>query len=67
MSDPAPRHPDAARHGRLSAATRAPGSDVPRAITVRAPGHDCQSAAPRAPGPDAPLATTARTFRVMTV
>ena len=40
----------AARHGRLSAATRAPGADVPLATTAGAPGQYCLSAAPRAPG-----------------
>ena len=46
----------AARHGRLSAATRAPGADVPLATTARAPGQHCLSAAPRAPGHERPLA-----------
>ena len=49
----------AARHGRLSAATRAPGADVPPATTAGAPGQYCQSAAPRAPGHSRPLAITA--------
>ncbi len=40
----------AARHGRLSADSGAPGADVPLATTARAPGHHCLSAAPRAPG-----------------
>ena len=51
----------AARHGRLSAATRAPGADVPPATTAGAPGQYCLSAAPRAPGHGRPLATTAGT------
>ena len=46
----------AARHGRLSAALRAPGADVPLAITAGAPGQHCLSAAPRAPGHERPLA-----------
>ena len=50
----------AARHGRLSADSGAPGADVPLASTARAPGQHCLSAAPRAPGHDLPLATTAR-------
>ena len=49
----------AAQHGRLSAATRAPGADVPRATSARAPGQYCQSAAPRAPGHGRTLAITA--------
>ena len=49
----------AAGHGRLSAATGAPGADVPLATTARAPGHHCLSAAPRAPGHGTPLAITA--------
>ena len=62
----------AARHGRLSAATRAPGADIPLATTAGAPGHgrppaassgaaghDRPRATPRAPGADVPLATTA--------
>ena len=49
----------AARHGRLSAATRAPGADVPLAIMAGAPGQHCLSAALQAPGADLPLATTA--------
>ncbi len=49
----------AARHGRLSAASTAPGADIPRATSARAPGQYCQSAAPRAPGHGRPLATTA--------
>ena len=40
----------AARHGRLSAALRAPGADVPLAMTAGAPGQHCLRAAPRAPG-----------------
>ena len=50
----------AARHGRLSAATRAPGADVPLATTAGAPGQYCLSAAPRAPGANLPLAIPAR-------
>ena len=46
----------AARHGRLSAATGAPGADVPLASTAGAPGQYCLSAAPRAPGHGRPLA-----------
>ena len=53
----------AAGHGRLSAASTAPGYDVPRATMARAPGHDRLSAAQQAPGPDVPLATTARAPR----
>ena len=49
----------AARHGRLSAASTAPGADIPHAILARAPGQYCQSAAPRAPGHGRPLATMA--------
>ena len=45
----------AARHGRLSAALRAPGADVPLAMTAGAPGQYCLSAAPRAPGHERPL------------
>ena len=53
--------PRAARHGRLSAATGAPGADVPLASTAGAPGQHCLSAAPRAPGAaDVPLATMTR-------
>ena len=52
----------AAKHGRLSAATRAPGADIPPAITAGAPGQYCQSAAPRAPGHGRPLAITAGVF-----
>ena len=48
--------PRAARHGRLSAALRAPGADVPLAMTAGAPGQHCLSAAPRAPGHERPLA-----------
>ena len=40
----------AARHGRLSADSGAPGADVPLATTAGAPGHHCLSAALRAPG-----------------
>ena len=40
----------AARHGRLSADSGAPGADVPLATTAGAPGQHCLSAAPRAPG-----------------
>ena len=50
----------AARHGRLSAATRAPGADVPPATPAGAPGQYCLSAAPRAPGANLPLAISAR-------
>ena len=46
----------AARHGRLSAATGAPGADVPPATTAGAPGQYRLSAAPRAPGHGRPLA-----------
>ena len=49
----------AARHGRLSAASTAPGADVPPATMAGAPGQYCQSAAPRAPGHGRPLAITA--------
>ena len=49
----------AARHGRLSAASTAPGADVPRATPARVPGQYCLSAAPRAPGHGRPLAITA--------
>ena len=49
----------AARHGRLRAASTAPGADIPRAPSARAPGQYCQSAALRAPGHGRPLATTA--------
>ena len=49
----------AARHGRLSAASTAPGADVPPAIAAGAPGQYCLSAAPRAPGHGRPLAITA--------
>ena len=49
----------AARHGRLSAAATAPGADVPRTTTVRAPGQYCLSAAHWAPGHGRPLASTA--------
>ena len=49
-----------ARHGRLSAATGAPGADVPPATTVGAPGQHCLSAALQAPGADVPLAIPAR-------
>ena len=50
----------AARHGRLSADSGAPGADVPLATTAGAPGHHCLSAALRAPGHGRPLATTAQ-------
>ena len=46
----------AARHGRLSAASTAPGADVPPATTAGAPGQYCLSAAPRAPGHGRPAA-----------
>ena len=49
----------AARHGRLSAASTAPGADIPPATTAGAPGQYCQSAALRAPGHGRPLATMA--------
>ena len=49
----------AARHGRLSAASTAPGADIPHAIPARAPGQYCQSAALKAPGHGRPLATMA--------
>ena len=49
----------AARHGRLSAASTAPGADIPCATSARAPGQYCQSAALRAPGHGRPLAITA--------
>ncbi len=49
----------AARHGRLSAASTAPGADIPRATSARAPGQYCQSAAQQAPGHGRPLATAA--------
>ena len=50
----------AARHGRLSAASTAPGADIPRDHLQRgAPGQYCQSAALRAPGHGRPLAITA--------
>ena len=52
----------AARHGRLSAASTAPGADIPPATTAGAPGQYCQSAAPRAPGHGRPLATKAGVF-----
>ena len=42
----------AARHGRLSAATRAPGADVPPATTAGAPGQHRLSAVPAAPDHD---------------
>ena len=48
--------PRAARHGRLSAATGAPGADVPPATTAGAPGQHCLSAVPRAPGHERPRA-----------
>ena len=50
----------AARHGRLSAATRAPGADVPPATPAGAPGQYCLSAALQAPGANLPLAIPAR-------
>ena len=50
----------AARHGRLSAALRAPDADVPLATTAGAPGQHCLSAALQAPGADRPLAIPAR-------
>ena len=49
----------AARHGRLSAASTAPGADIPPDTTAGAPGQYCQSAALRAPGHGRPLAITA--------
>ena len=49
----------AARHGRLSAASTAPGADIPLATAAGAPGQYCLSAAPRAPGHGRPLAITA--------
>ena len=49
----------AARHGRLSAASTAPGADVPPATAAGAPGQYCQSAALRAPGHGRPLAIAA--------
>ena len=49
----------AARHGRLSAASTAPGADIPPATTAGAPGQYCQSAALRAPGHSRPLAIAA--------
>ncbi len=49
----------AARHGRLSAALRAPGADVPLATAAGAPGQYWLSADPRAPGHGRPLAITA--------
>ena len=52
--------PRAARHGRLSAAATAPGADVPRTTTVRAPGQYCLSAAHWAPGPGRPCVIMAR-------
>ena len=52
----------AAKHGRLSAASTAPGADIPPATTAGAPGQYCQSAAPRAPGHGRPLATMAGVF-----
>ena len=51
--------PRAVRHGRLSAATRAPGADVPLTTTARAPGQYCLSAAHWAPGPSRRHALTA--------
>ena len=52
----------AARHGRLSAASTAPGADIPPATAAGAPGQYCQSAAPRAPGHGRPLAIMAGVF-----
>ena len=52
----------AARHGRLSAASTAPGADIPPATTAGAPGQYCLSAALRAPGRGRPLAITAGVF-----
>ena len=52
----------AAKHGRLSAATRAPGANIPPATAAGAPGQYCQSAAPRAPGHGRPLAIPAGVF-----
>ena len=49
----------AAKHGRLSAASTAPGADIPPTTTAGAPGQYCQSAAPRAPGHGRPLAIAA--------
>ena len=49
----------AARHGRLSAASTAPGADIPPTTTAGAPGQYCQSAVLRAPGHGRPLAITA--------
>ncbi len=49
----------AAWHGRLSAASTAPGADIPPASTAGAPGQYCQSAAPRAPGHGRTLAIAA--------
>ncbi len=49
----------AARHGRLSAASTAPGADIPPDTTAGAPGQYCQSAALRAPGHGRPLAIPA--------
>ena len=46
----------AAGHGCLSAASGAPGADVPLASTAGAPGQHCLSAVPRAPGHGRPLA-----------
>ncbi len=46
----------AARHGRLSAALRAPGADVPPATAAGAPGQYWLSAALRAPGHGRPSA-----------
>ena len=59
MSDPSRASAGAARHGRLSAASTAPGADIPPATTAGAPGQYCQSAALRAPGHGRPLAITA--------
>ena len=57
MSDPTPPL-RAARHGRPSAATRAPGADVPPATPAEAPGQHCLRAALLAPGHDRPLAAS---------
>ena len=46
----------AAKHGRLSAASTAPGADVPPATTAGAPGQYCLRAAHLAPGHERPRA-----------